>query len=216
MLIDAVELRLQCKDCGTKYKHIIGYGPVCPNELLRQQMLRQYPPHCPKCGCSNFKRLSLWGSLMDLFSWNLTSRAPQKSTRSLLPHSHHPLRSKIVLLHHSWYPLCFWVLPSVLCCKISASHVRGWASISEDKNIILWRSASSALRFRSAPNPHALDIQLLSSILKIAPNSNSSAPRVRLHQIFHQITSKNIVLKGTILVLIWHDCLKPCSWVNIL
>ncbi len=68
MLIDAEELRLQCKDCGSKYKHIIGYGPICPNELLRQQKLRDYPPHCPKCDSSNFKRLSLWGSLLDLFS----------------------------------------------------------------------------------------------------------------------------------------------------
>ncbi len=68
MLIDAEELRLQSKDGGTKYKHIIGYGPVCPNEWLRQKSLREHPPHCPKRGSSNFKRLSLWGSILDLFS----------------------------------------------------------------------------------------------------------------------------------------------------
>ncbi len=68
MIIDGEELRLQCKQCGTKYKHIIGYGPICPNEWLRQKRLQDNPPECPRCGSSNYKRLSLGGSILDLFS----------------------------------------------------------------------------------------------------------------------------------------------------
>lgn len=68
MIIDGEELRMQCKQCGTKYKHIIGYGPICPNEWMRQESLRKYPPHCPKCGSSNYKRLSLWGQILDIFN----------------------------------------------------------------------------------------------------------------------------------------------------
>lgn len=67
MIIDGEELRLQCKQCGTKYKHIIGYGPYAPTEWLRQETLRKYPPHCPKCGSTDYKRLLLWGHILDLF-----------------------------------------------------------------------------------------------------------------------------------------------------
>ena len=68
MIIDAEELRLQCKRCGTKYKHIVGYGPCAPNEWMQRESLRNHPPHCPNCGSSNYKRLSLWGHFFDLFS----------------------------------------------------------------------------------------------------------------------------------------------------
>ena len=50
MIIDGEELRLQCKQCGTKYKHIIGYGPIFPNSWMRKKSLRENPPVCPKCG----------------------------------------------------------------------------------------------------------------------------------------------------------------------
>ena len=58
-IIDGEELSLQCKQCGTNYKHIIGYGPCAPNELMRRESLRKNPPHCPKCGSSNYKQISL-------------------------------------------------------------------------------------------------------------------------------------------------------------
>ncbi len=67
MTIDGEELSMQCKQCGTKYSYVLGYGPVCPNELLRQMKLRNNPPHCPKCGSNLYKRLSLLGRLIEIF-----------------------------------------------------------------------------------------------------------------------------------------------------
>lgn len=67
MIIDGEELRLQCKQCGKKYKHIIGYGPMCPNEWLRRERLRECPPHCPKCGSTNYKQFSILDSIIDFF-----------------------------------------------------------------------------------------------------------------------------------------------------
>ena len=68
MIIDGEILRLQCKNCGTKYKHIIGYGPICPSAFLRKEMLKEYPPKCPSCGSSDYKMRGLFGFLSDLFS----------------------------------------------------------------------------------------------------------------------------------------------------
>lgn len=63
MIIDGEELTFKCKACGHKFKHIIGYGPICPIPWLRAQRLKENPPTCPKCSSRNVKRL---GTLSDL------------------------------------------------------------------------------------------------------------------------------------------------------
>lgn len=63
MIIDGEELRMVCKDCGHRFKHVIGYGPVFPSISLRKRMLKEYPPVCPKCKSKNVKQRSFW----DLF-----------------------------------------------------------------------------------------------------------------------------------------------------
>ena len=68
MIIDGEELRMQCKKCGTKYNHIIGYGPVCPNGWMRKESLKKNPPHCPKCGSRDYKSSSFWDTFLDFFN----------------------------------------------------------------------------------------------------------------------------------------------------
>lgn len=67
MIIDGEELRMQCKRCGKKYMHIIGYGPICPNEWMRREILKKNPPQCPICDSSDYKRLSILDSILDFF-----------------------------------------------------------------------------------------------------------------------------------------------------
>lgn len=60
MIIDGEELKMICKDCGHKFEHIIGYGPICPTSMFRKQKLTENPPVCPKCHSKNVKRCSIW------------------------------------------------------------------------------------------------------------------------------------------------------------
>ncbi len=67
MIIDGEELHLKCVQCGTKYKHVIGYGPCAPSYWLRREQLRKHPPCCPKCGSTDYKRQSILEIISDLF-----------------------------------------------------------------------------------------------------------------------------------------------------
>lgn len=59
MVIDGEILDFKCKECGFKFKHIIGYGPICPNPWLRHEMLKKNPPQCPKCRSFNVRQTIL-------------------------------------------------------------------------------------------------------------------------------------------------------------
>lgn len=56
MIIDGEILDFECKECGFKFKHIIGYGPICPNPIVRRDSLRKKPPVCPACKSKNVKQ----------------------------------------------------------------------------------------------------------------------------------------------------------------
>lgn len=66
MIIDGEELSFHCKNCGKEFKHIIGYGPVCPMPWLRNLKLKENPPKCPQCGSLNVKRKTFLGGLFGL------------------------------------------------------------------------------------------------------------------------------------------------------
>ena len=59
MIIDGEILTFRCKDCGNKFSHMIGYGPICPTPWLRHEMLKKNPPQCPKCNSLNVKQTLL-------------------------------------------------------------------------------------------------------------------------------------------------------------
>lgn len=43
MIIDGEILDFKCKDCGSKFKHFIEYGPMCPNCCLEDKCLKRIP-----------------------------------------------------------------------------------------------------------------------------------------------------------------------------
>ena len=57
-IIDGEILKMKCKDCGHKFEHMIGYGPVCPTPWLRKKILKEKPPRCPECRSQNVKSLN--------------------------------------------------------------------------------------------------------------------------------------------------------------
>lgn len=63
MIIDGEILNFKCKDCGSKFKRMIGYGPICPNPVLRRELLRKNPPVCPKCKSKNVTQ-TFWSKLL--------------------------------------------------------------------------------------------------------------------------------------------------------
>lgn len=63
MIIDGEELTFKCRDCGREFKHVIGYGPVCPTPWLRAKRLKENPPVCPSCNSKNVKRYGLFDRL---------------------------------------------------------------------------------------------------------------------------------------------------------
>ena len=63
-IIDGEELTMICQECGTRFKHIIGYGSICPSPWLREKKLKENPPVCPKCGSKECKRLGIIGNLL--------------------------------------------------------------------------------------------------------------------------------------------------------
>ncbi|MDE5881446.1 MAG: hypothetical protein K2H60_06915 [Muribaculaceae bacterium] len=67
MIIDGEELNIECRRCGHRYTHIIGYGPICPTPELRRENLRKYPPVCPRCKSSDYKVRTLLDSILDFF-----------------------------------------------------------------------------------------------------------------------------------------------------
>ncbi len=59
MICDGEEIRMVCRDCGHRFRHIIGYGPVCPLPGERERRLKKNPPVCPKCHSTNVEQASL-------------------------------------------------------------------------------------------------------------------------------------------------------------
>lgn len=59
MIIDGEVLTMVCQNCGKRFKHIIGYGPICPTPWLREKILKENPPACPNCGSKNCKQLGI-------------------------------------------------------------------------------------------------------------------------------------------------------------
>lgn len=64
-IVDGEILTFKCQECNHKFKHIIGYGPVCPSSWLRKKKLKENPPICPHCGSKNVKK-PFWSSVIDL------------------------------------------------------------------------------------------------------------------------------------------------------
>ena len=56
IIIDGEELKMVCQSCGNHFKHIIGYGPLCPTPWLRNKILKENIPVCPKCGSKNCRQ----------------------------------------------------------------------------------------------------------------------------------------------------------------
>lgn len=50
MICDGEILIMECEKCGHRFRHVIGYGPICPTPWLRRKRLKENPPVCPKCG----------------------------------------------------------------------------------------------------------------------------------------------------------------------
>lgn len=67
IIIDGEEVKLECRDCGERYSHIIGYGPFCPTLEMRKESLRRNPPKCPACGSRSYKELGLFDHVKDWF-----------------------------------------------------------------------------------------------------------------------------------------------------
>ena len=59
MIIDVETLSFKCSECGNKFSHLIGYGPICPTPWLRRQKLKENPPQCPKCKSKNVSQTLL-------------------------------------------------------------------------------------------------------------------------------------------------------------
>lgn len=55
MICDGEILIMECEKCGHRFRHIIGYGPICPTPWLRRKRLKENPPVCPECGSKNVK-----------------------------------------------------------------------------------------------------------------------------------------------------------------
>lgn len=66
-LIDGEELTYVCNNCGHKFRWIVGYGPVCPNPILRAQLLKKNPPQCPHCKSRDVKRCTIFGAIFGVF-----------------------------------------------------------------------------------------------------------------------------------------------------
>ena len=58
-IIDGEEQTMICQECGNRFKHIIGYGPICPTPWLREKILKENPPKCPRCGSVNCKQFNI-------------------------------------------------------------------------------------------------------------------------------------------------------------
>lgn len=67
IIIDGEELKLECKSCGQRYTHIVGYGPMAPSPWLRRQQLKNNPPVCPRCKSSLYKTRTFLDSILDFF-----------------------------------------------------------------------------------------------------------------------------------------------------
>ena len=59
---DGEILTFKCKDCGSTFKRILGYGACCPNIFMRKEILRKNPPVCPECNSMNVKQ-TLWSRI---------------------------------------------------------------------------------------------------------------------------------------------------------
>lgn len=69
MIFDGIEAKMVCRDCGFKFRRIVGTGPACPTARLVDQILKKNPPACPACRSKNVARepsvLGLFGGLFD-------------------------------------------------------------------------------------------------------------------------------------------------------
>ena len=59
MIIDGEILDFKCTNCNFKFKHIMGFGPICPNPEMRRESLKKNPPICPKCKSKNVSQTLL-------------------------------------------------------------------------------------------------------------------------------------------------------------
>lgn len=57
IIYDGEALKYECKDCGHRFERLIDYECCCPNEYMREKILKEHPTICPECNSRSVERI---------------------------------------------------------------------------------------------------------------------------------------------------------------